>query len=41
MTEATANSNSKLKLIIGGSLGGLLAIGIVGFLIYNHAYHRH
>ena len=35
MTEATANSNSKLKIIIGGSLGGLLAIGIIGFLIYS------
>lgn len=36
MTEAEAASgNSKLKIIIGGSLAGLLAIGIVGFLIYS------
>ena len=34
MTEAVSNS-SKLKIIIGGSLGGMLAIGIIGFLIYS------
>ena len=34
MSEAQA-ANSKLKLIIGGSLAGLLAIVVIGFLIYS------
>ena len=35
MTEDTANGNSKLKWILGGTVGGLLSIGVVGFLIFS------
>lgn len=35
MTEETASGNSKLKWIIGGSLGGLASIAVVGFLIFS------
>lgn len=36
MAEAeTSPGNSRLKIIIGGSVAGLLAIAVVGFLIYS------
>lgn len=36
MTEAeTVSNSSRLKIIIGGSLAGLVAIAVVGFLIYS------
>ena len=35
MSEETAGGNSKLKWIIGGSLGGLLSVAVVGFMIFS------
>ena len=33
--EAAVAGNSRTKLIIGGGLGALLAVGLIGFLIYS------
>ena len=33
--EQAVAGNSKLKILVGGSVAALLAIGIVGFIIYS------
>ena len=33
--EQVVARNSKVKVLVGGSLAALLAIGIVGFIIYS------
>ncbi len=35
MTEETVSSNSKLKWVVGGILGGLLSVAVVGFMIFS------
>ena len=40
MTEEQAmQDNSKLKLILGGSIASVLAAGVIGFLVYLSLIH--